>query len=357
MNRFTLADQLDHAIDSLLAQPEAAPPVVDLEVAEILGIAAELRMLPSPEFKSQLKAELLQGAAGKARTALPTGNGGKAALHETFLPTLLGEGYGGYPLHGGSFATSFVAQAAVLALFLSAGAWVARHTVLVRPQVTATLIEPSEYVLPPAATISGGGGGGGDRDKLPASKGHPPLFAREQITPPVVVVRNEAPKLAVEPTVVGPPSIVFPQTGPMGDPLSSALIPSNGPGSGGGIGSGSGGGVGSGTGPGVGPGTGGGIGGGIYRVGGGVSAPRPIFDPDPEYSEEARKSKYQGTVLLWTVVGPDGLTRDIRIVRSLGMGLDEKAIAAVRTWRFAPAMKDGHPVAVQVSIEVNFRLY
>jgi TonB family protein len=88
-----------------------------------------------------------------------------------------------------------------------------------------------------------------------------------------------------------------------------------------------------------------------------VSAPRPIFDPDPEYSEEARKSKYQGTVLLWTVVGPDGLTRDIRIVRSLGMGLDEKAIAAVRTWRFAPAMKDGHPVAVQVSIEVNFRLY
>jgi protein TonB len=131
--------------------------------------------------------------------------------------------------------------------------------------------------------------------------------------------------------------------------------PSNGTGSGGGIGDGSGGGVGSGRGPGVGPGYGGGIGGGIYRVGGGVSAPRAIYDPDPEYSEEARQAKYQGTVVLWVIVGADGRPHDMRVERSLGMGLDEKAIAAVKTWKFEPARKDGHPVAVQINVEVNFR--
>lgn len=92
-------------------------------------------------------------------------------------------------------------------------------------------------------------------------------------------------------------------------------------------------------------------------MGGGVSRPRAIYDPDPEYSEEARRAKYQGTVLLWVIVGPDGRPRDIRVQRSLGMGLDEKAIEAVRQWKFEPSMKEGHPVAVQVNIEVSFRLY
>jgi protein TonB len=145
----------------------------------------------------------------------------------------------------------------------------------------------------------------------------------------------------------------------IGNPLSAVPNgpPSNGTGSGGGIGSGSGGGVGSGSGPGVGPGRGGGYGGGVFRVGGGVSAPRALDTPDPEYSEEARKAKYQGTCVLWLVVGPDGKPRDVKVARALGMGLDEKAIEAVRNWRFEPAMKDGKPVAVQINVEVNFRLY
>ncbi len=92
-------------------------------------------------------------------------------------------------------------------------------------------------------------------------------------------------------------------------------------------------------------------------MGGGVSAPRPIYDPDPDYSNEARQAKYQGTVLLSVVVGQDGRPRDIRMLRSLGMGLDEKAIEAVSEWRFEPSLKDGRPVAVQVNIEVSFRLY
>jgi len=207
----------------------------------------------------------------------------------------------------------------------------------------------------------GGGGGGGDRDKFQAPKGKLPKQAMEQFTPPAVVVRNENPKLPMEPTIVVPPQVKLAMTSlpNLGDPLSGIPIgpPSNGTGSGGGIGSGSGGGVGSGEGPGVGPGRGGGIGGGVFRVGGGVSAPRAISTPDPEYSEEARKAKYQGTCVLWLVVGPDGRPRDIRISRTLGLGLDEKAIEAVRNWKFEPAMKDGKPVAVQINVEVSFRLY
>jgi TonB family protein len=95
----------------------------------------------------------------------------------------------------------------------------------------------------------------------------------------------------------------------------------------------------------------------VFRVGGGVSAPRGLFTPDPEYSEEARKAKYQGTVILWLIVDPNGKPRDIKVARSLGMGLDEKAIEAVKSWKFDPARKDGAPVAVQINVEVNFRLY
>jgi len=207
---------------------------------------------------------------------------------------------------------------------------------------------------------SGGGGGGGDRDKLAATKGKLPKFSMQQLAPPAVVIRNDNPKLAVEPTVVVPPEIKIASNMPnLGDPMSKIPLGplSNGTGSGGGIGSGSGGGVGSGSGPGVGPGHGGGIGGGAFRVGNGVSAPRALDTPDPEYSEEARKAKYQGVVVLWLVVGPDGRPRDIRVSRPLGMGLDQKAVEAVQRWRFEPAMKDGRPVAVQINVEVNFRLY
>ena len=94
----------------------------------------------------------------------------------------------------------------------------------------------------------------------------------------------------------------------------------------------------------------------IYRVGGGVSAPRVIYAPNPEYSEKARKAKYSGTCTLSIVVGSDGVPRDIKVYDPVGMGLDEKAVEAVQKWRFQPARKDGHPVAVQISVEVRFQL-
>src|SRR5258708_5279506 len=94
----------------------------------------------------------------------------------------------------------------------------------------------------------------------------------------------------------------------------------------------------------------------VFRVGGGVSAPKAIYAPDPEYSEEAAEVRQMGTVELWLVVGPDGKPRDIRVLRTLGMGLDEMTLQAVRNWRFEPGMKDGKPVAVQINVVVNFHL-
>jgi TonB family protein len=162
----------------------------------------------------------------------------------------------------------------------------------------------------------------------------------------------------MEPTLVIQPDANIPKldTLALGDPLAKSGIPSNGPGSGAGIGTGSGGGVGPGRGAGYGPGSGGNIGGGAYKIGGGVSPPSVIFKVEPEYSEEARKAKFQGTVVLFIVVDEHGNPRDLRVLRPLGLGLDQKAIEAVQKWKFKPGMKDGHAVPVQATIEVNFRL-
>jgi len=269
--------------------------------------------------------------------------------------------WGFYNYKGRGAAGSTVIHVLALALII-AGTYLGRKIVdVAKPKETVLLIAPDDLpVLPVSKSASGGGGGGGDRDKLQASEGRLPKQSMQQITPPMAVVRNLDPKLVVPPTIVVPPDIHLqqPNMPELGDPLSHLpSVPSNGTGYGGGIGSGSGGGVGSGEGPGYGPGHGGGTGGGAFRVGGGVSAPKAIYAPDPEYSEEARKVKHMGTVVLWLVVGPDGKPRDIRVLRTLGLGLDEKAIEAVRTWRFEPAMKDGRPVAVQINVEVNFHLY
>jgi periplasmic protein TonB len=231
-----------------------------------------------------------------------------------------------------------------------------------KPKETVILIDPGDIpALQPSKTASGGGGGGGDRDKLQASPGRlPKQSLQQQITPPAAVIRNLNPKLAVEPTIVVPPEIKLqqPNMPDLGDPMSHVpSIASNGTGYGSGIGSGNGGGVGSGEGPGFGPGHGGGTGGGAFRVGGGVSAPKAIYSPDPEYSEEARKVKHMGVVVLWLVVDRDGKPRDIRVLRTLGLGLDEKAMEAVKNWRFEPALKDGKPVDVQITVEVTFHLY
>jgi len=211
----------------------------------------------------------------------------------------------------------------------------------------------------PGKVAPQGGGGGGDRSLLEASKGKLPKQAYRQFTPPSAVVNNPNPILSMDPSILADPSIKLPDCPTCtnyGDPLGKIGPPSNGTGSGGGIGSGKGGGVGSGTGGGVGPGSGGGFGGGAYRVGNGVTSPIPIYRPEPEYSEEARKAKYQGEVVLSVVIDAKGLPTQIQVLHSLGLGLDEQAMKAVQQWRFKPGTKDGKPVPVIAQIAVNFRL-
>ena len=157
----------------------------------------------------------------------------------------------------------------------------------------------------------------------------------------------------MDPSLLGPPElkIVNPALVNFGDPLASVVNGSNGPGSGGGIGSGSGGGLG--------PGSGGGTGGGVFRAGiNGVGTPQCIYCPDPEYSDEARKAKYQGTVLLQIIVSADGRVMKATAAKGPGMGLEEKAIEKVLTWKLKPALgPNGKPVPVSLTVEVTFHLY
>ncbi len=198
------------------------------------------------------------------------------------------------------------------------------------------------------------GGGGGDRSALPASFGKLPKASVRQFTPPVAVYNNMAPKLMMDPSILADPSTVLPQVNSdhYGDPFSHSGILSNGTGSGGGIGNGKGGGVGNGEGNGF----GGGFGNGVYRPGGGVTAPTVLYKREPEYSDEARKAKLQGAVVLYIIVTPDGKASNIKVQKSLGLGLDEKAMEAVAAWKFSPGKKDGKAVPVEAYIEVNFRL-
>jgi TonB family protein len=106
----------------------------------------------------------------------------------------------------------------------------------------------------------------------------------------------------------------------------------------------------------LGPGSGGAVSGNVFSVGNGVSPPTLIARVDPEYSEEARSAKLSGSVLLSIIVDTEGHARDIRVTRSLGMGLDENAVEAVEKWKFKPGVKDGAPVNTRAMVEVNFRL-
>jgi TonB family protein len=348
MNREQWAEELDCKIDALMKDPAR-------QNEPLLRIAAELRMLPAGGFKSLLRADLMERAdALELNSGTIQADAGAILSNPDFVPSFSRQEFAALPADPRSLFLSFISHAAVVALIAS-GIWAGHQTVIKSRPLSADLT----YIpLPPGDIAPHGGGGGGDRSTVQASRGTPPKFSNEQLTPPAIVVRNENPKLPAPPTVLGPPDLKLPQSARLGDLVSSNVaIPSNGTGSRGGLGDGSGTGDGIGNGPGVGPGRNGGFGGDTFRVGNGVSAPRAIYNPDPEYSDEARRAKFQGNVVLSLVVDPTGHVRDIHVARSLGMGLDEKALEAVRKWKFNPGMKDGYPVAVQVNVEVNFRLY
>lgn len=366
MTNISVYDELDQAIDQMLhptepnlvASSDAAGNRKIGGLGELVELAADLRDLPRDNFKSRLKLELQWEAAGRAVANAPGPNGHivpEAGSMADVLPSLFGKNWAGYPVRRRNFALS-VALHGVMAFLIGAGfLMVKSYAPKIDPQPNVTVrLEP--YIVPAGSHPSNGGGSGGAAERIRASKGMAPPAAREQLSPPIIL-HNERPRLAAAATVIAPPDLSLPRMQEIGDPLSALAAPSNGPGVGGGIGGKAGGGVGGDGGSGRGPGSNGGCCGNIYWPGDGVSIPRAIYSPEPEFSEEARRSKYQGEVTLLATITADGRTRDLRVVRSLGMGLDEKAMEAVRTWRFEPAKKDGRPVAVQMNIIVNFHLF
>jgi protein TonB len=260
---------------------------------------------------------------------------------------LSGEPDGRYRARRETFVFSMIGQALIVGLLIYFTSGVIQHP----PEFVKQLPNLNELPL----IFSGrNGGGGGNHEALPASRGNIPKASLDpQLAPPTVTLPKEPPKLPVPETVTVAPDVALPQGGQIGDPMSKFSLLSNGPGGPNGIGTGCCDGIGPSTGPGAGDGPP-----GIFPAGKlGVTVPQVIFNPEPSFSDEARKAKAQGIVMLLLVVGKDGHTYDIRVGQSLGMGLDEKAIEAVNRWRFRPATLNGQPVATQIAVQVDFHLY
>jgi protein TonB len=216
--------------------------------------------------------------------------------------------------------------------------------VVTTPKLDVTTVDIPPPFKAPKMDVAAGGGGGSP-DKIEAIKGKiPPRMQPLEITPKI---ESPVPSIDVQKDIIIPDNPTLPNFG-MSNSANVKL---------GSLGNGSGMGVGNGHGNGYGDGTGGNIGGGLERIGGGVSAPVPLIQPEAEFSDEARRAKYQGVCIITLIVDKNGNPQNPRVTRALGMGLDEKALEAVMKYKFKPAMKGKTPVAVMISVEVNFRLY
>jgi len=218
-------------------------------------------------------------------------------------------------------------------------------------------IDLSDYPLlaPVIPRPHDGGTGGGSHDLVDPTRGNPPKFEAMPLAAPIVATIAD-PKLAVEPAIVKqavmlPSDPALPNIGMVNSPNVTML--SNGGGGPAGLGSGNNGTYGPGTGHGAfGPGAG-----DSYLPGNGVKAPELVYAPTAEFSDEARRNKYQGVCMVAVVVDAEGIPHNPVVVQRLGEGLDEKALEVIPHYRFKPGTKDGHPVATRVTIAVNFRLF
>jgi len=214
----------------------------------------------------------------------------------------------------------------------------------------------------------GGGGGGGVKIPLPTRRAARKAPEPRKVSSPVPEVKPPArPEPKPEPPPKPPPPAVVqaPVVPKPADPVEAkgdpAPVPKppvadQGSGRGGGAGTGAGGGVGEGSGPGMGAGTGGGEGGGPFRPGSGIEPPKLLREVKADYTDDARRAGIEGEVVLEIVVRRDGSVGDVRVRRGLDRGLDQRAIAAVRQWRFSPATRRGAPVDVIVEVGVDFKL-
>jgi TonB family protein len=218
----------------------------------------------------------------------------------------------------------------------------------------------------------GGGGGGGLLQKPPPPKAmregrkamSSPLPVRRE--PPPIVETPKPPEPKPEPPLKAEqlPVVIAPIVTAPADNRSRIGVleeakvetDSHGPGRGGGTGSGTGTGIGEGDGAGVGPGSGGGTGGGPYRPGSGIEPPRLLKEVRADYTDDARRRGINGEVVMEIVVRRDGSVGDVKILQGLGGGLNDRAVGAVRQWRFSPATRLGAPVDVIVEVAVEFKL-
>lgn len=277
-------------------------------------------------------------------------------LEVTSKPVVVDSIWGLYRRQKRSFVISTTIQVIlVLSLLITATTTIVNS--VSKPSVIYTPVEIEKIVTThPKILVSStpeGNSGGGDRSPLPASYGKLPKFALQQFTPPVAVYNNMNPKLAMEPTLLGDPNTKVPNIDyPLyGNPLSHYMTPSNGTGTGGGIGDAKkgNGGVGNEIG------TGGTV--GAYRSGTpGIIPPSVISKVDPVYTDDARKARLMGTVVMNAVVDATGHVTNMEIVHGLGLGLNEAAMQSAGQWLFVPGKQGNLPVAVQVQISVTFVL-
>jgi protein TonB len=252
-----------------------------------------------------------------------------------------------------SNAISFVIHVVAITLLLALALKV-RSNVVLEPTTTVVPMDFKLTVPPPVtmpvAKQPGGGGGTPTPQKImePKRAPEPTVATAPQILLPQTI-RIDRPKLGIEPTdqVKMPDTTTLPTLGVAPSPQIALAAQAKGNGGGHGLGGGLG----------AGPGSGGGYGGGLMSVGGGVSAPMVVRTVQPEFTEEARRANFQGNVSIKLIVDSQGNPQDISLLSHLGMGLDEKAIEAVRQYKFKPAMYMGHPVAVQIVIDVSFHLH
>jgi protein TonB len=228
----------------------------------------------------------------------------------------------------------------IYTLLILLSAWLVKQKI--NQMALQKAMQVTQLTPPPMAPDKGKmGGGGGQRGPTPVTKGKMPKIADLQkpkimLAVPTVEVQKDL-KMADN------------HMPNFGDPNSPLFGHS--------MGTGSGGGMGSGNGNGIGPGSGGGYGGGVRQVGGGVKGPIAIYQPEPEFSEEARKAKFMGVVTVSIIVDQHGLPQNVHVTRGVGMGLDEKAVEAVKQYRFKPATENGKAVAVYLNVEVNFEIF
>ncbi len=255
-----------------------------------------------------------------------------------------------------SNAISFVIHVVAITLLLALALKV-RNTVILEPTTTVTPVDfkitaPPPLVTAPIAKTEGGGGAKSivqpKAAPIPVETPRAPQIATKSI------IRLDNPKLALAPTeqvkMPDSPDAIPAFAAEQGPQVALAAKPK---GTGSGFGSMGGGGLGGGHGVG----SGGGYGGGLMSVGGGVSAPQLLHAAEPEFTEEARRSNFQGNVQIRLIVDSQGNPQDIRVLSHLGMGLEQKAVDAVRQYKFKPAMFQGHPVSVEINLDVDFRLH